>query len=122
MAFYHFTRPGYVESILAEGINRGEVPLSPTNIYNAAWLTDDPNPRRQQWIYGTDKGAVRLTVELPDGEADPLLETWMGLAERMGVEDWWMEALNSAGGHSQERWYVYDGVIDPEWITKVERL
>ena len=122
MAYYHFTRPGYVESILAEGINRGEVPLSPTNIYNAAWLTADPNPRRQQWIYGTAQGAVRMTIELPDGEADPLLDTWMGLAERMGVEDWWMEALNSAGGHSQERWYVYDGVIDPEWITKVEML
>ena len=43
MILYHFTAAEYLESILKDGLNRGDVPLSPTEGVNGVWLTTDPN-------------------------------------------------------------------------------
>jgi hypothetical protein len=44
MLLYHHTGLSRIISILAEGITRGDVPLTPTTGIVAPWLTDDPSP------------------------------------------------------------------------------
>lgn len=128
---YHFTRQGYVDPILREGITRGDVPTSPVGGYQAPWLTDDPNAGKQGWVQGGDKTQMRLTVDIPDTWEDsegqtysPLdyLWRWRDLAEVEEVEDWWLTALDEAAGGGSEHWYVYKGPegIRPEWISIVE--
>ncbi|MAH49978.1 hypothetical protein CMI37_29435 [Candidatus Pacearchaeota archaeon] len=128
---YHFTRQGYVDSILREGITRGDVPTSPMGGYQAPWLTDDPNAGKQGWVQGGDKTQMRLTVDIPDTWEDsegqtysPLdyLWRWRDLAEVEDVEVWWFESLDEAAGGGSEHWYVYKGPegIRPEWISIVE--
>jgi hypothetical protein len=121
--YYHFTSADNLPSIQQNGIFRGDVPTSPTSGFQAPWLTADPSPQHQQWTLGGAKSQVRLTIEIPD-ENDDKTWPWLELANsiRPPVEDWWLEALNSAGGGGQERWYVYLGVIEPEWIISVEYL
>jgi hypothetical protein len=128
---YHFTLLENVDSILREGIIRGDVPTSPLEGYQAPWLTDDPNAGNQGWVEGGNKTQVRLTVLIPewrrDSEGQPYsppdyLWKWRDLADAEGVEDWWFDALDKAAGGGSEHWYVYKGPegIRPEWIPIVE--
>jgi hypothetical protein len=45
MMLYHFTALEYLDAIKAEGLTKGEVPVSATDLLNAVWLTSDPSPR-----------------------------------------------------------------------------
>jgi hypothetical protein len=41
MILYHFTAVEYLPDIAADGLSRGEVPLTPDRLLNAVWLTSD---------------------------------------------------------------------------------
>lgn len=117
---YHFTSPERLPFILEQGILRGDVPLSPTTGFNSPWLTDDEGWSRQGWGWGSveDKGAVRLTVLVP--EDDPALIRWRDLATREGVEPRWYETLDRVAHRGSPHWWVYLGRIPPEWIVAVD--
>ncbi|OHD21613.1 MAG: hypothetical protein A2Y38_02225 [Spirochaetes bacterium GWB1_59_5] len=121
---YHFTAPTRLGFIMRQGINRGDVPITPRGGYNAPWLTDDPTFDAQGWSNGCrePKGSVRLTVEL--AEDDPLLRHWPALAQAEGVDPFWYQMLDTAGSaglaSSADHWYVYKGTIPTRWITGVE--
>lgn len=115
---YHFTSLLHLPRILQEGISRGEVPISPDERLNAPNLTTNGNPSAHRWAAGsgTDKTKVRLTVHVPEG--DGRLEPWKDVCRRLRVERWWQRRLDPTG---QARfWFIYWGVIPPEWIKLVE--
>mgnify|MGYP005822197333 CR=1 FL=1 len=119
--YYHFTSEANLPSIMHSGIWRGDVPISPEGGFQAPWLTINPNPRQQQWTMGGAKAGVRLTVEIPDDD-DVNTLPWMELARDAETPEWWLDALNQSGGGGQHDWFVFMGVIKPEWITNVERM
>jgi hypothetical protein len=121
MRLYHFTARDYLPDILVNGLTRGAVPTSPTEGFQAPWLTDDPDPTgaRQAW-HGPGKlakSALRLTVDIPGD--DPQLHYWPTLARALGVRFKWYQTVNRWGGGQAEHWYVYRGGIPPAWITEI---
>jgi len=117
---YHFTHPERIEDIIAEGLIYGDVPTSPEGGFNAVWLTSDKNPVSQGWTQGGGKAKARLTVDIPEENVEQSLWRWLDLAKEAKVEKWWLEILNATGGGGQRRWYVYLGIIEPEWISRWE--
>jgi hypothetical protein len=117
---YHFTSPDRIEDIIREGIIYGDVPTSPEGGFNAAWLTSDKNPANQGWTQGGGKARARLTVDIPEEAVEQSLWKWLDLAKEANVEKWWLEILNATGGGGQRRWYVFLGIIEPEWISRWE--
>jgi hypothetical protein len=74
-------------------------------------------------IYGgnvlpVDKTAVRLTVQIPGD--DPHLLPWKEAARRLAVTTAYYRELDASGGGGARDWYVYFGVIPPEWIIRIE--
>lgn len=116
---YHFTRPAYAEQIKELGIIIGDVPTSPTDGFNAPWLTDEPNPTIQNWILGTDKDKVRITVSI---KKEKWLRKWSSFATTYGVDPEWYKILDRTGGGGSEHWYIYMGRIPAHWITNIEFL
>jgi hypothetical protein len=123
---YHFTSRPYWHFIKTEGITRGEVPITPEKILNWPNLTSNPDPFVQAWAgskaagCAMNKRAVRITVELP--AQDENLMSWRELATRCGIERWWYRKLDEAGGWQAKNWWIYRGVIRPEWFSDVEFL
>ena len=135
---WHFTYPQRVDDIVAEGLYVTDIPTSPTQDqgYRGVWLTEDPNPYAQQWAQMAGlggKAGARITVDIPHHAIPGMLYRWLALAEAVGVEDYWLEAMNKAGGGGQESWYVYisrggapysgqEQGIPAEWISFWEIL
>lgn len=120
--FYHFTAIERLPGVGRAGILKGDVPITPGGGYNAPWLTTDPSfGEAQRWSQGSfqDKQRIRLTVRIPESHQE-LLRKWTVLAKEKGMDPHWYEALNKAGGGTHDSWYVYHGVIPPEWITRIE--
>lgn len=122
---YHFTSTLHLPHILASGIRRGDVPITPKGEIGESvgvWLTDDKRPEAQEWarpaipmlevVYKQD---VRLTVTIPPEHLDKL-HKWSDYAQKMGVEGFYYDTLNGAGGGGAPNWYVYTAPIPPEWI------
>jgi hypothetical protein len=115
---YHFTCLLHLPRILRDGINQGQVPISPQMILNAPNLTTSGSPSAQRWAAGgcTDKTKVRLTVSIPGG--DERLEPWRDVCRRFRVEKQWQRRLDPTG--QGKFWHIYWGVVPPEWIEAVE--
>jgi hypothetical protein len=115
---YHFTNLANLPTILREGLVKGRVPLAPTDYRRAPNLTSNPNPRAQHWALGgaTDKTKVRLSVRIPEGE--PRLEAWRDVCRRLRVDQHWQRGLDPFG--QGKSWFVFRGVMPPEWITVVD--
>lgn len=121
MKLYHFTSKMHLPGIMQEGLTRGDVPVTPTGGLNHPWLTDDPEPRQQQWAQGCvyNKVQMRITVELPD---DPLvydLRRWPELATELGVDPHWYAALEKVGGGKGEHWYVTRKPVPTSCFTEI---
>lgn len=125
VTLYHYTRPESVESILREGITRGDTPTSvivtPDQPYgagcNAIWLsTVDRIGESHGWTNGCpDKTTARFTVEIP--KMDNRLWLWSRFARVAKIDAETIDHLNKVapnGEHSQ--WYVYFGTIPTDWI------
>ena len=131
MKLYHFTDPNRLPSIEQHGIFRGDVPISIAGGYNAPWLTTDPTPSNQTWSGGGYKTGLRLTINIPDD--DPKLVKWTDITkaeiEKQPNEEakkslkQWYDILNKTGGGGEEdNWYLYHGVVLPEWIEAKDEL
>ena len=115
---FHFTSREMLETILQEGITKGDVATGPTTGFNAPWLTGDPSWERQCWAHGCliNKTAVRLIVEVPLG--DKLLQSWHDLARIYEIDRSWFHALNKTD--QADKWYIYKKVIPKDFIKGVD--
>ena len=128
MKLYHFTDPNRLPFIKEMGITRGDVPITMTGGYNAPWFTTDPNPGNQAWGMG-GKNGLRITVEIPQGDAkllkwtDVINKELESLPERdREPRRAWYDVLDKVGGGGQDNWYIYKGVVPFTWVTKTEVL
>jgi hypothetical protein len=140
MILYHYTAVERLDSIRKHGLTRGEVPLTPQDCLNAVWLTTDRNPsghglchareltREEKLFFGRDpnksvwfpnKRAVRITVRLDS--SDRKLKHWPRWAKQR-LSPQWYQALDRAGGGKSKTWWLYFGVIPPEWFSSVDIL
>ena len=145
MKLYHYTATGYLPSIAANGLWKGEVRASRTERLNAVWLTSDDNPgkgrdhgltdgnplsAREKRLQGLpldaparhpDKRAIRLAVMVPHGDRN--LVHWHAWAKGR-LDPTWLATLEaSAGGPALARtWFLYWGVIPPHWIVEARHL
>jgi hypothetical protein len=147
MLLYHFTSREHMESILREGLSRGDVPLrerAPLFETNAVWFTDIPQAEgcglgdphvltegeRFQHFYTFgempppnscygDKKAVRITVAIPS--SDRRLKRWTTYG-RKHCEPGLYDNLVRANGQTHKHWWLYFGTIAPERFRSVEYL
>jgi hypothetical protein len=119
MKLYHFTNHIWLRRIQKEGISRGDVPTSPTEGFNAVWLTSNGDAASQGTML-EKKLSVRLTVEIDSG--DPLLKTWLQVMREHRVSGRWRKTLNDLGGGTEAHWYVYLGTVSPDRIVSVDIL
>tara|TARA_Y100001970_G_C14176879_1_gene827512 strand:- start:1133 stop:1540 length:408 start_codon:yes stop_codon:yes gene_type:complete len=122
MNLYHFTALEYLVPILKRGIVRGDVPTSPHEGFNAPWLTDDKSWDSQRWSTGSvlNKERVRLTVDIPNAEEDWNLKKWSTFHKYLKVDSRWYSILDEVAGGGSDNWFIYIGIVDPDWITRVE--
>jgi hypothetical protein len=143
MILYHFTCVEYLPSIMANGLNRGDVPFDP-NLpgRNGVWLTtgDTPvghglgqkggsiltDPERAYFsrINGhaippgarfPNKHAVRIKAMIPS--SDRRLVPWWKWGRKHCQPDFF-DALNAAAPNWRSA-YIYWGVITPERFSEV---
>ncbi len=137
MILYHFTCLEYLESIKREGLNRGEVPLSSTEVLNAVNLTSDKTrnghgldgggveitPAARKLMGASvgsrfpDKLAVRLTVLIPRN--DRKLVKWPTWAKKR-LDSKWYQRMDQIGGGKSKTWFLYWGEIPPAWIRAID--
>lgn len=119
MQLYHFTCQELLPAIVADGLQFGDTPTSPSEGINAVWFTTQFQPHRQKWTEGgaLDKKAIRLTVEFD--EADTLLEKWTDFAAK-NIEPTFYKNLDRAGGGHSGEWYIYHGVIPWQRVIAVK--
>jgi hypothetical protein len=121
---YHFTCRPWWHFIRQDGINRGDTPTSMTEGKNLPNLTSNPDPLAQAWS-GPGEGflnktAVRIAVRVPLG--DDLLIPYREFADLHGMDRRTYRLLDEAGGWEAKNWWVYRGVVPPEWFVDVEFL
>ena len=135
MILYHFTSRYHLPAIMRDGAlapvesNVGG-PGEPHKAPDVVWLTTNPE-RRQGWMKGTggyangkmapeaiDKGAVRITVDVPD--AVP----WVPWARERGIKQYWLDALANTGGRCDpNEWYIVERPVPcTEWLTIEDTL
>jgi hypothetical protein len=148
MILYHFTCYEHMESILRDGLNRGDVPtrlLGPLSETNAVWLTTQQDPQgcglsvsshvlteaeRQEHFEAVgvmppegaryaDKTAVRIKVMIPS--TDRCLKRWLTFG-RKHCEPGLYDILVRADGHSHKSWWLYFGTIAPSQFQAVDYL
>jgi len=152
MLYYHFTALENLDAIRAEGITRGEVPLSMARIRNGVWLTTDRDPAGHGLSGGDEpaiSGAALISLkargwiarDIPDdaeifssnkravrltvklNSNDSDLVYWMKWG-RKNLAANWFDTLNKVGGGNRKAktWYISFRAITPSEITNIEIL
>ncbi|TXN64892.1 hypothetical protein [Methylobacterium sp. WL6] len=143
MILYHFTALEYLDAILAEGLTKGDVPLTQTQGDNAVWFTSDTAPEGHGLTDGhvltveereayrrsfgealsegarfPDKRRVRIEVAIPS--SDRRLKSWLPWARKRLSPDW-LTALSAAGGGKAKArtWFIYQGAVPPTLFRTV---
>lgn len=135
MILNHFTSLEYLDAILAEGLTKGYVPLSPTQGENAVWFTTSMDAEEHgltdghvltleereahQRCFGRplpesarypDKRRVRISVVIPSSDRN--LRPWLPWARKRLTTDWLAALSASGGGKVKARtWYIYHAVV-----------
>ena len=112
---YHYTSLERWALIQADGVLRTtESNLHPTIPHagpDVVWLTTDPDLGHGHGLKvamdGTDKTAVRITVELPNKD----VHRWKDWAIRRGIERRWLDTLDRTGGGGSGTWRVVEKSI-----------
>jgi hypothetical protein len=127
MILYHFTLRERLPSIIAEGLNRGEVPLSPTLVDTAVNLTSAGDPlgtgidRNEPIKFPSGlvlptlpKITARIAVRIPS--TDHRLKRWSSYA-RKRLDPAWRDALER--GNRPETWWLYFGTVRADQFTEI---
>lgn len=148
MLLYHFTAQSCLPGIMAEGLTRGEAPLSDSEWLNAVNLTTDPEPsghgldrgghvwtaeecaklylasgtRIEPGTVNANKRAVRITVKLPSSDRN--LKDWLPWARKRLSPGYLNRLIGAAGGGMRKArtWKLYFGVIPPSAFVVVDVL
>lgn len=117
---YHFTSPLYAPMIRQQGIRRGDITVSLETGFCAPCLTADSSWDKQSWTQnstpGFNKAQTRFRVEIPSSERHRL-RWWKDLLRGHGASEEWIQNQATEG---HEHWWVFLGVIPPEWLTEVK--
>ncbi len=146
MIFYHYTSHEALESIMEQGLNRGEAPLSDRRVVNAVNLTTDPDPtghgldnaghvvtEAEAATLATagilvpagtvfiEKRAIRIKVKL--GSGDTKLKQWRPWS-RKHCEPGYADKLERAAGAGRKprTWWLYFGTIPATEFLAVDIL
>jgi hypothetical protein len=130
MIFYHYTSREALDSIMQEGLNQGEAPISEWRWVNAVNLTTDPEPEGHGLDMGghvitpeeadryarkgldmpagtafVEKRAVRITIRLPSTDRKlKLWRTWSRKnCERAGPSGWSAPRADTSGPRRPRR-------------------
>ncbi|MCL4069325.1 hypothetical protein M3484_22460 [Pseudomonas sp. GX19020] len=140
MILHHYTALEYLPKIMAEGLTRGEVPMTRTFCLNAVWFTTQTSPLGHELTDGRpltlqekallglppdsphrfpNKRAVRITVDLPP---DAVTE-WIPWA-RGRIDREWLRVVNKSGGGmvKARSWYMSFNPISPDLFLSVDML
>ena len=115
---YHYTSEIHLPAILRSGHLR----LTDSNIGfdgsgpKVVWLTTTTDPGGNGLDGGFDKGAVRLTI---DASGLPV-HHWPTWSFEQGIEGFWYDALDSAGGGGSENWWVCTREIPLDRVLTIE--
>jgi hypothetical protein len=131
---YHFTSRFHLPLIEDAGaITHGDVELSPTEGFNAPWLTTNPERAAQGWaamppdfqfqgLHLADKSEVRLAVHIPA----PFL-TWLvssgALHHHFRIDEDFYHLLTTVpqGGNPPAEWhaFLHPNGIPLAWVTEI---
>jgi hypothetical protein len=121
---YHFTCRTWWHFIKQVGIDRGEAPTSRLGRENWPNLTSNLDPQPQGWaVPGKllfNKTAVRIAVRIPPD--DDRLVSFRTFADSHGMDRRFYQALDRNGGWQARYWWLYRGLVVPEWFVDVEFL
>jgi hypothetical protein len=78
-----------------------------------AWLTDDPEPSRQEWACGPYKQTIRIAVDVPIHEA----HHWPSWSREHGIDELTYRALAVSGGDPRRWWLVRRAISHREFIS-----
>lgn len=115
---YHYTSGIHLPEILSSGHLR----LTESNIEisgagpGVVWLTTTIDPGGNGLDGGYDKGSVRLTI---DASGLPV-HHWPTWAFEQGIEGYWYDALDKAGGNGSENWWVCTQPIPLDRVLTIE--
>ena len=139
MILNHFTCTEHLPSILADGLNRGDVPTSRSTGENGVWFTTNETPQghglrdgveRQATpkelaamglpadapVFWPNKHAVKIKVMIPS--RDRLLVPWWKWG-RKHCEPAFFDTLNKIGPE-YKTWFIYFGTVSPDQFLSVE--
>lgn len=145
MLLYHFTCREHLPAIEAEGLSKGEAPISSREWENAVNLTTDPRPMGHGLSRGEplepeiiaaairqhgsapanthwpDKTAVRIKVKV--SSRDTKLKRWLPWARRRATKQF-LDSLHAAAGATgkEKTWWLYFGTIPPSSFVAVDFL
>lgn len=109
-------------SIMKRGLTMGKLilkmPPDPRFMSGCQWLTINPDFDQSWCQYGSlpyDRTANRLNIEIPDRPARYLLK-WTEKGQKLAGKEIY-DILSEFG--DPENWYIFKGIIKPEWIKKV---
>lgn len=125
MELFHFTGRGFLRGILAEGLKLGSIPVMMKNkdsvhlLTGYQWLTKNGD-FLQHWESKSTlpyrRNDYRLSIEIPPYAYTQLMR-WQVYAEKQSWLHNTAEVLNSFG--DPENWFVFKGIVLPEWIKSV---
>jgi len=122
MKLYHFTAQHLLNDCLRDGLALGCIPLSvepPKVIPGFQWLTK--NGRfDQSWCRHSTlpyrRNDFRIVVRIPKCQKRNLIH-WLLYCEMKKIAS--AKDLNAFG--DPENWYLFRGIVRPEWFKKVSR-
>jgi hypothetical protein len=127
LQLYHFTWEGVLPAILRDGINRGDIPLTPAwppppdEQLSAPWLTTDnrPDGHGLEGVYPgfPDKKQVRITVDRAKLDIERLFR-WSAFADDLNIDREWRRVLER--GRKPNSWLIYFGIVRPETFVTVD--
>lgn len=128
MRLYHYTGLDHVEGIRRDGLTLGMPPLWTADGWRVLrgyqWLTDDAS-WKQGWatdhsgVCG-DRMAVRVAVEVPEGEKRSLFRWNVYALAVLGMDRRVLKAFNATGGSDGKSWWVYRGSVPTGWLREWE--
>jgi hypothetical protein len=127
MKVYHFTNKKMLESILANGLTKGTIPVLESNkailVGPFQWLTSNKEFDQQSWakqiLLPYSRTEVRVQITVPKHHRGKLIRArWGGkydlpnnIADALYklTKDW----------EGSEDWFVFNGIIPPGWIREI---